>query len=118
MSIQKSYTLLSSTVKTALDQIHENFIEVPIYKATNNVALICKCFYASVITKELGLGNNGKTNTYKDINDLSYNHIGNKNISDLSFKYVIANVSIKIVGYLTCIGCLKCIKPPLTPDLL
>ena len=33
--------------------------------STNNVALIFNHFYASIITKELGLGNNDKTTTYK-----------------------------------------------------
>ena len=70
-------TLPSSTVRTTLDQIHENFVVFPIDKATNNFALICKRNNASVITKELGFSNNEKTSTYKEINDLSYNHIVN-----------------------------------------
>ena len=80
-------TMSSPIVRTALDQIHENFVVVPNEKATNNVALICKRFYASVITSELGLSNNDKTSTYKEINDLSYNYIVNKNISDLKSKF-------------------------------
>ena len=51
--------------------------------ATNNVALIGKHFYASEITKELGLANNEKIKTYKEIKDLFYNDIVNKKISDL-----------------------------------
>ena len=43
--------------------------------ATDNEALICKRFYASVITKELGLSNNNKTSNYKEMNNLSYNSI-------------------------------------------
>ena len=41
-----------------------------VYKATGNIALICKRFYASVIAKELGLGNN-TTDTYNSINNSS-----------------------------------------------
>ena len=52
-----------NTKRTALDQIHENFMAVSIGKATKNVAQICKRFYACLITKELGLGNNDKTPT-------------------------------------------------------
>ena len=48
----KNHDRLSSlTVRTALDQIHKNFIVVPLFKVTNNVALICKCLSVSVITK-------------------------------------------------------------------
>ena len=50
-------TLSSPDVKQALDDIHQNYIVVPIDKATNNVALVCKRFYASVIVEELGLVN-------------------------------------------------------------
>lgn len=38
------YTLPSPTLRTALDQIPENFVAVSIAKATNNVTLICKRF--------------------------------------------------------------------------
>ena len=37
--------------------IHKDFAVVPIDKATGNIALVCKRFYASVITRELGLNN-------------------------------------------------------------
>ena len=47
------------TVRTVLDQIHEKFVTVPTDKARNNAPLICKHFYASVITKDLCLFNNG-----------------------------------------------------------
>ena len=88
-------TLSSPAVRTALDQIHENFVKVPIHKGTNNVARICKCFYVSVITKQLGLGNNDKTSFYNDTNDLSYNHTVSRNISDLSPKFGIENAFIE-----------------------
>ena len=79
---------------TTLDLIHKKIVVVPIGKATSNVALIRKRFCASVITKESGLGNNDKRSTYKEINDLSHNIIVNKNISDLSSKLSIEDVSI------------------------
>ena len=46
--------LLSPDVKNALDNIHKDFVVVPIDKATGNIALVCKRFYASVINRELG----------------------------------------------------------------
>ena len=67
-------TLSFAIVTTVLDQLHKHFVVVPTDKATNNVALICKRFYASVTTKELGLGNSNKTSNYKKMNDLSNNH--------------------------------------------
>ena len=63
-------TQSSPTVWTALNQIHKNFVALQIDKVANNVALLCKHFYVSVITKELGLGNNDKTSTYEEINYL------------------------------------------------
>ena len=44
--------LSSPDVKNALDNIHKDFVLVPIDKATGNIALVCKRFYASVITRE------------------------------------------------------------------
>ena len=64
-------TLSSRTVKTALEPIHENLVVVLIDKTTNILALIYKRFYDSIITKEIGLGNNVKTNICKVTNDLS-----------------------------------------------
>ena len=46
-----------SSPSHALNNIHEDFVVVPIDKATSNIALVCKRFYASVITRELGLNN-------------------------------------------------------------
>ena len=66
---------------------------VPIDKATGNIALICKCFYASVIAKELGLGNNNSTKTYNSINNLPTDTIINNNINDLKSKFGIDNVT-------------------------
>ena len=47
--------LSSPDVINALDNIHKDFVVVPIDKATGNIALVCKRFYASVITREMGL---------------------------------------------------------------
>ena len=55
----------SPDVINALDSIHKDFVVVSIDKATGNIALVCKRFYASVITRELGLNNNSSTDTYK-----------------------------------------------------
>ena len=93
--IQNSWHTVIPTVRTALDQFYGNLIVIPVDYGTNNVTLICKFFYASVITKELGLSNNDNTSTYKQINDLFYDHLVKKNISDLISKFGIENVFIK-----------------------
>ena len=87
-------TLSSPNVKQALLKIHEKFVVVPIDKATGNVSLICKRFYASVIVKELGLGNGNSTNTYKFENNFSCDEIIKQNINDLKSKFGIDNVSL------------------------
>ena len=55
--------LSSSNVKNALDKIRKDFVIVPIDKATGNIALVCKRFYASVMNRESGLNNNSDTDT-------------------------------------------------------
>ena len=57
--------LPSPDVKTALDNTHKDFVVVRIDKASGNIALVSKRFYASVITRELGLNNNSSTDTCK-----------------------------------------------------
>ena len=47
-------------VKKYLDHLHKHFVLVPVDKASNNIAIICKRFYVEVILKEVGvLGNIG-----------------------------------------------------------
>ena len=87
--------LSSPDVKNALDNIHKDFVVVPIDKATGNIALVCKRFYASVITRELGLNNNSSTDTYKNAGGLSANGIIDGNIRDLKIKFGIDNIPIE-----------------------
>ena len=47
--------LSSPDIKNALYNIHKDFVVVPIDKTTGSIALVCKIFYASVITRALGL---------------------------------------------------------------
>ena len=41
----------------ALDQLHSEFVLVPTDKASNNVTIVCKKFYVSLIQKELTSSN-------------------------------------------------------------
>ena len=38
-----------------LNELHEKYVLVPINKATNNIAIICKKYYVTVILKEIGI---------------------------------------------------------------
>ena len=55
--------LKNNDVITYLNSLHQKYVLVPIDKAANNVAVICKKYYVEVILREIGvLG--GKSSTY------------------------------------------------------
>ena len=110
--------LSSPSVINALDNIHKDFIVVPIDKETSNIALVCKRFYASVITRELGLRNNSSTDTYNNACGLSENDTIDRNIRDLKIKLGIDNISIENHRSSICSGCLRCRKALLKLDSL
>ena len=87
--------LSSPDIKNVLDNTHKDFVVVPIDKATGNVALLCKRFYVSVITRELGLNNNSSADTYKNAGGLSANDIIDGNIRDLKIKFGNDNIPIE-----------------------
>ena len=64
MNLRRTNPVLQqSDVQEYLDQLHKQFVVVPIDKASNNLAIICKRFYAEVLLKEIGkLG--GVSETY------------------------------------------------------
>ena len=49
-----------------LNELHEKYVLVPIDKAANNIAIICKKYYVTVILKEIGILDAGNE-TYKII---------------------------------------------------
>ena len=53
-AIKHRVSLSFRDVRNALDNIHKDLVVVLIDKATGNIALVCKRFYASVINRELG----------------------------------------------------------------
>ena len=57
--------------------------------------MFCKRFYASVITRDLGLNNNSSTDTYNNACGLSENDTIDRNIRDLKIKFGIDNSSIE-----------------------
>ena len=71
---------LSSPDAKNASNIYKDFVVIPIDKATGNIVLVCKRFYASVITRTLVLNNNSSTNIYNNVGGLSANVIIDKNI--------------------------------------
>ena len=72
-------------VISSLKQLKDRFVICPIDKATGNIALVCKRFYALVLANELGLVNNVDNTvgrTYEVINGNS-TEVFDQHISDL-----------------------------------
>ena len=74
---------------------NEDFVVFPIDKATGNITLVCKRFYASVITRKVGLNKNSSADTYNNTGGLSANDVIDKNIKDLKIKFGIGNIPIE-----------------------
>ena len=69
-------------IKNALKNLHENFVLTPVDKASSNIAIICKRFYAKVLIEELGLKNQ-TTNTYEHITSMDEENISETHMRDL-----------------------------------
>ena len=50
-----------------LNELHEKYVLVPIDRAANNIAIICKKYYINVILKEIEILDAGNE-TYEEIN--------------------------------------------------
>ena len=59
--------LKQDAVSKHLNELHEKYVLVPIDKASNNIAIICKKYYVAVILKEIGILDAGNE-TYEKIN--------------------------------------------------
>ena len=69
-----------------MDELHDKYVIVPIDKATDNIAIVCKRFYAQVLVKELGLDGSSNCKTYEKVSDTCENIIG-KDVSMLPKKF-------------------------------
>ena len=58
---QPDKLLSQEATKSALEDLHSKFVLVPADKASNNIIVICKRLYYSIIVKELGLEGDGDT---------------------------------------------------------
>ena len=52
-SYSHNHILSKPSVKEALTDLHNDFVLAPVDKAANNVAIVCKSFYISVMTNEV-----------------------------------------------------------------
>ena len=83
-----------------LKKLQNNFVFVPIDKASNNIAIICKQYYALVILKELdinNIGSNSSVSTYelsiKSSNDIITEHVNFQSSLGLEVKEEFKNLS-------------------------
>ena len=86
-----SEVLKEPEVILALKELHKNYVICPIDKATGNVAIICKRFYAYILFKELNIPtiirDMTTTGTYCSESTLSAEEIVKKHRDDLMSKF-------------------------------
>ena len=113
-------------VKSCLENLHRKFVIVPIDKAANNYAFICKYFYLSELLKEVGI-NNPPSSTYS-LSDRTKENIVtyNKNYSkefdlnitqqdeSLPIMYWIPKLHKNPIGKRFIVASKKCSTKPLT----
>ena len=76
-------------VKETLNELHEKYVITPVDKASGNVAIICKRFYAQVLLEELNI-NATNENTYEKVTNKTEEQIIKTHITNLKkFKHTI-----------------------------
>ena len=65
---RKRQVLKDTKCRTALRELHNEYVLVPADKASNNIIIVCKKYYTEVIRNELA-GKSGKASTYVHCND-------------------------------------------------
>ena len=70
-----SEVLKNIECKKSLKELQNHYVIAPIDKASNNIAFICKRFYAMVLVKELGLDSTNGNETYVSLNEASKERI-------------------------------------------
>ena len=85
-------------IKEYLEKLHKDFVIVPIDKASNNVAIICKPFYIKVLVEEVGIPD-GASSTYT-MSSLEKNHIIDNNILVCDRYKLVVSESEKCLPYM------------------
>lgn len=76
----KTYPVLQDPeVLSYLENLQQHYVIVPIDKAANNFAFICKKFYVSRLLTEVGIHTFVASDTYSQVNDTKENII-NENV--------------------------------------
>ena len=85
IDIKPYFPLLKKhVIKNQLKDLHSKYVITPIDKASNNVAFICKRYYAQVLVDELGFGNpNNPEPTYIKISNHNKDKIVKKHLKDI-----------------------------------
>ena len=122
-------------VKNTMFSLKEDFVIVPIDKVANNVAFICKHFFALTIIKELNLGchlsNQDDNNTYTFINNKTKDQIIKEhklylskhktnlsnNIQDLRVMHWISKMDKSSISFRFIIASPVCSIKPLSKDI-
>ena len=65
---KKRQVLKDTRCRTALQELHNEYVLVPADKASNNIIIVCKKYYSEVIKNELA-GKSGKACTYVHCRD-------------------------------------------------
>ena len=86
----KRSILHNAATKQCLSELHLKYVMVPIDKAANNIAFVCKRFYAQVLLEELGLIGSS-TSTYTRIDQLTPADIIAQHQTELKNKF---NISV------------------------
>ena len=130
---QVKSALDDSVVKRNLISLKNDFVIVPIDKAANNVAFVCKQFYASVIAKELKIDDNISNhdeNTYEYVNKSTESLIENhkkylsklglkltENMEQLPVMYWLPKMHKSPTGFRFIIASPACSIKPLSKDI-
>ena len=77
ITFEPSFIMDRPEVRQYINYLHDRFVIVPVDKASNNFAIVCKSFYLDVIKNELGISDDGNIigNTvykpvYQKVNDI------------------------------------------------
>lgn len=79
--------LKSPECTKALEDLHNQFVIVPIDKASSNIALVCKRFYAEVLMKELGLLGQSACDTYEKVENRTEKQLIEEDCKTLNTKF-------------------------------
>ena len=86
---KKHHSILKlQSSKECLSDLHSKFVMVPIDKASNNIAFICKRFYAIVLLQELGLIGSSSS-TYTKLDQLSPDEVFKQDITELNNEQIL-----------------------------